>query len=210
MGQATTVSAAIDQIAKKVKKENLHVKFVATSYQSTWQLQSCGLDVLDSCGNWNIDWGFDGADAVDESGAAVKGRGGAMLREKILAAKCKKYYLIVDDSKLVDDLAKSSTIPVEVIPEAIDLTMTRLIKLGVINAELRIAEKKHGPVITEAGNVIIDVKFDNFVATLEDDIKQILGVVESGLFIGYADQVFVSKNDQVIGLLDEGSDSENE
>ena len=201
VGTGSTVSAALDAIAERVKKEQLNVSFVPTSYQSTWQLEQLGLTALDFAGDWKIDWGFDGADAVDAAGNVVKGKGAAMLREKILAANCPKYFILVDDTKVCENIFDHASVPVEVHPASTVFVSGSLKELGVNSLQIRMAEKKHGPVITEAGNVILDANFKSLRPELEDEIKQIVGVVESGLFIGYADQIYVARDGQVEGLL---------
>lgn len=201
VGTGSTVAAALDAISERVKKDKLNVSFVPTSYQSTWQLEQLGLQSLDFAGDWKIDWGFDGADAVDSVGNIVKGKGAAMLREKILAANCPKYYILVDDSKLCENILGHVRVPVEVHPASTVSVSTSLKRLSAKSVEIRMAEKKHGPVITEAGNVILDANFQSFRPELEDEIKQIVGVVESGLFIGYADQIYVARGEQIEELL---------
>ena len=201
VGTGSTVAAALNAISERVKKDNLNVSFVPTSYQSTWQLEQLGLSALDFAGDWKIDWSFDGADAVDASGNIVKGKGAAMLREKILAANSPKYYILVDDSKVCEDILDHVNVPIEVHPASTVFVSGSLKRLGASNIDIRMAEKKHGPVITEAGNVILDVNFKSFKSELEDEIKQIVGVVESGLFIGFADQIYVASGGKVEELL---------
>ena len=182
VGTGSTVAAALGEISERVKKDKLNVKFVPTSYQSTWQLEQLGLSALDFAGDRKIDWSFDGADAVDSNGNIVKGKGAAMLREKILAANSPKYYILVDDSKLCENILDHVSVPVEVHPASTVSVSASLKGLNASSVEIRMAEKKHGPVITEAGNVVLDANFTTFRPELEDEIKQIVGVVESGLF----------------------------
>ena len=201
VGTGSTVAAALDVISERVKKDKLNVSFVPTSYQSTWQLEQLGLTALDFAGDWKIDWSFDGADAVDSSGNIVKGKGAAMLREKILAANSPKYYVLVDDSKVCENIMDHVSIPVEVHPASTVFASASLKALGASSVEIRMAEKKHGPVITEAGNVVLEANFKSLRSELEDEIKQIVGVVESGLFIGFADQIYVASGREVQELL---------
>ena len=197
VGTGSTVELAVARIGERVKTEKLDVKVVPTSLQTAWQCQQLGLNVLYQGYRGEIAWGFDGADAVDKNLWLVKGKGGALLQEKILAARCREFLVIVDDSKLVQSLSGVS-IPVEIIPSAIHIAERELAKLGARDLALRPAGSgKHGPVITEAGNVIIDVQFSEVASRLEKEIKSIVGVVESGLFIGYASQVLVGGPDSV-------------
>jgi len=192
VGTGTTVDAALAEIGKRVQQERLEVAVVPTSLQSAWRCQELGLTVLQAAYCGHLAWGFDGADQVTKERWAIKGKGGAMLQEKILAKRCKKFIIIVDDSKVVAQLGVGCPVPVEVIPEARILAEEGLKALGATEIALRTGSGKHGPVITEAGNIIIDAAFSTIGATLERDIKSIVGVVESGLFVGYADEVLVA------------------
>ena len=200
VGTGSTVDLALIRIGERVKAEKLTVHVVPTSYESAWDCEQRGLHVLSPGYLQELSWGFDGADEVDPELSLVKGRGGAMLKEKILAAKCKKFVVIVDDSKLVKKLGEKFPIPVEVIPEARGLVERKLKSLGAKTIELREGGKKHGPVITEAGNIILDCTFGSLSKNSERDIKSIVGVVESGLFIGYASEVLIGSEAGVRSL----------
>lgn len=192
VGTGSTVDAALTEIGRKVKSEGLRVSVVPSSYQSAWRCQELGLSVLYPGYRGELSWGFDGADQVTKERWAIKGKGGALLQEKILAARCKKFTIIVDESKVVPALGVGCPIPVEVIPEALAVVEQRLASLGATSFTLRSGSGKHGPIITERGNLILDAQFSSIGATLERDIKSIVGVVESGLFIGYAAEVLVA------------------
>ncbi len=131
------------------------------------------------------DWSFDGADEVDENKWLIKGRGGAMFKEKLNIINSPITYILVDESKKVNKLGSKFKIPVECFPEAINHIKNQLIELGGTEIELRKAIGKDGPCITENGNLILDVKFQNIEQDLEKKIKSISGVIESGLFINY-------------------------
>lgn len=193
IGTGSTVDAAIDALALRIKGEGLKISAVPTSYQSAWRLEQAGIHVYYAGYKGRIDWGFDGADQVDRQGNAIKGRGGAMLKEKILAVRCAKYLLIVDQTKLVAELNGTCPVPVEVIPEAVSFVEKKLNAIGASAHRVRQAVAKHGPVITEAGNVIIDANFDRITTELEGRVKSIIGVVESGLFCGYCDELLVAE-----------------
>lgn len=195
VGTGSTVDAALTKIGERVASEGLDLKVVPTSLQSAWRCHEIGLSVLYPGFNDEIAWGFDGADAVDQNLWLIKGKGGALLQEKILAARCGKFVVLVDDSKLTANLAEACAIPVEVIPEALNVAKRGLQALGARELSIRTGSGKHGPVITEAGNIILDVAFNTVSAELEGQIKSIVGVVESGLFIGYADEVIVAGKD---------------
>lgn len=198
IGTGSTVDAAIDALAERIKLEKLNLSFVPTSYQTTWRCEKFGFQVKSQNFSGDIDWGFDGADAVDTKGHAIKGKGGALLEEKVLAKKCLKYFIIVDDSKVVSDICIHCAVPVEVIPSARKLVEAELNVLGAKSCTLRDGlPGKHGPVITEHGNIILDVQFPTFFDGLEGKIKSIVGVVESGLFERYANAVLVARKNAI-------------
>lgn len=131
------------------------------------------------------DWTFDGADEVDPEQSLIKGRGGAMFKEKLLIRNSTETYIIIDESKFVSQLGSKFPVPVEVFPTSLLYAEKELIALGARDVSLRMAKGKDGPVITENGNFILDAWFDSIESSLERDIKSITGVIESGLFIGY-------------------------
>lgn len=192
IGTGSTVDAALDALANRIKSEGLKISCVPSSLQSAWRCQEAGIAVLYPGYRGVLDWGFDGADEVDPNLWLIKGLGGALLQEKILAKRCKKFVVIVDQSKLVNRLGERTAIPVEVVPEAYSIVEPSLLKLGAKSVEVRLAVKKHGPIITERGNILIDASFETITQDLETKIKGCVGVVESGLFIGYADEILVA------------------
>ncbi len=193
VGTGSTVSYAIEAMAKRIATEKLQVSFVSTSFQTSLHLSSLGLTVLDISNVNHLDWGFDGADAVDSERNAIKGKGGAMLREKIMAVRCQEYYLIIDQSKLCPNIVKHCPVPVEILPDALVTVEAKLKSMPIANLDLRMSANIHGPVVTEKGNFIIDVDFLEFSPSLEGDLKKIVGVVETGLFLNYATKVFVAE-----------------
>ncbi|MCB0310725.1 MAG: ribose 5-phosphate isomerase A [Bdellovibrionales bacterium] len=197
IGTGSTVDLAIEMIGDRIKKEGLNVSAVTTSHQSAWKSSASGIKVLHAGTVQQITWGFDGIDAVDRRCRAIKGKGAAMLQEKILAVNCLEYLLIGDSSKLCDNIAKACTVPVEVVPEARWYVEKELRQLDAVSVALREAKMKHGPVITEAGNIILDVKFENIADELEIEISAVVGVVESGLFLDYASQVLIAGEKEV-------------
>jgi ribose 5-phosphate isomerase A len=198
VGTGSTVDLALSEIGLRVKQEKLNLHVVPTSLQSSWKCQQLGLNVMYPGYRGNLSWGFDGADEVDDRFWLIKGKGGALLQEKILAARCDYFVVIVDESKMVKKLGANCAIPVEVIPEAIHVVEQRLRDLNPVSIELRnCTGGKHGPIITEAGNIILDVKFDGIEKELEGRLKSILGVVETGLFIGYTSELLMATTSAV-------------
>jgi ribose 5-phosphate isomerase A len=131
------------------------------------------------------DWGFDGADEVDSNLRLIKGRGGALFKEKLIMKSSRKTFILVDDSKFVSSLGKKIAVPIEVFPDALSLVEQELLSFSLDDLSLRLAKGKDGPVITENGNFILDVFFKDIQDSLEKEVKSIPGVIESGLFIGY-------------------------
>ncbi|SDJ32972.1 ribose 5-phosphate isomerase A [Salimicrobium halophilum] len=185
IGSGSTAFLALQAIVQRVKEEGIDVKGIPTSKEAELNCSVLGLPtttLIDS----KPDWGFDGADEVDGEYRLIKGRGGAMLREKLVMASAEKTYILVDQSKIVTRLGEKFAVPVEVDARAIHLVESKLEAFsGVTDIKMRMAEKKDGPVITEGGHVILDVTFDNIDADAEKDLKGIPGVVETGLFAGY-------------------------
>jgi len=132
------------------------------------------------------DWSFDGADEIDEDGDMIKGRGGAVLRERLVMASSPERYVVVDGSKRVSVLGTRFPIPVEVIPESLNLVRTQLREdFGASDIDLRRAVGKDGPTITEHGNLLLDVRFPVVRKELDSLLAKVPGVVGTGLFVGF-------------------------
>lgn len=184
VGSGSTSFLATKAIAEKMKQENLHITAIPTSYEVKMLCENLGIPTTTLMVQ-KPDWSYDGADEVDPHNWLVKGRGGAMYKEKLNIAASKLTYILVDDSKLVEHICDKFPIPVEVNPEAINLVRQALFEMGAEDLTLRLAVGKDGPVVTESGNVILDAVFRNVDETYEKKLKSIVGVVETGLFIGY-------------------------
>lgn len=179
LGTGSTSAYAIEAIGKKVQ-QGLSVKAVASSVRSEEMAKSLDIKLISFSEVENIDIYIDGADEVDKDLHLIKGGGGALLREKVLAFNSKAFLVIVDASKLVEHLGKF-LLPVEIIPFAMELTLKQLQKLGCTTA-VRMDGNK--PYITDNSNLIIDCNFKKIeqVEQLHDAINAIPGVVENGLF----------------------------
>ncbi|MHA4896013.1 ribose 5-phosphate isomerase A [Pedobacter sp. PWIIR3] len=180
-GSGSTSYLALLAIAARIKKEHLDVKFIPTSIEIAMTCTSLGLQLTTLMEN-KPDWLFDGADEVSPENYLIKGRGGAMFKEKLLMNSCDENYIIVDPTKVVKKLGSKFPVPIEVFPQSITYVEKQLQKLGVKNLSLRPAKGKDGPVISENGNLIFDAWFENIGPDLEIQIKSITGVIESGLF----------------------------
>ena len=174
-GSGSTVYLTLFALAQRVKQESLHIEIIPASAEISMTCIQLGLPQT-TLWNKRPDWTFDGADEVDPHNNLIKGRGGAMFKET---------YIIVDESKLVSKLGSKYPIPVEVFPHALSHVENEIRLLGASKISLRLAEGKDGPVFTENGNFILDIHLSNIVPDLEQKLKAITGVIESGLFIGY-------------------------
>ena len=204
VGTGSTVDAAILKIGERVRNEKLTLFAITSSEPSSQLCEEQGIIVLDRGSSRPISLGFDGADAIDASCRAIKGKGAAMLREKILAVRCATYILIADESKFVSDIAAHSFVPVEIVPEAQRYVSAELKMLGAREITLRTGTGKHGAVVTESGNAVLDVWFNSISDDLEARIKSIVGVVESGLFLSYADEAIIASESGIKHLTARG------
>lgn len=191
VGSGSTSYMALLAIAKKIKAEKLNVKAITTSVELTMMCSSLGVPTT-TLFEHRPDWYFDGADEVDPNNSLIKGRGGAMFKEKLIMSSSPVNYIIVDESKFVDKLGSKFPVPVEVFPTALLLVEKKLKDIGATEIILRPAKGKDGPVITESGNLILDVRFDSIDFDMERKIKAITGVIESGLFIGFNPEILTA------------------
>ena len=179
LGTGSTASFAIEAIGKLVV-QGLSIKAVASSLKSEELARKNGIQLIPFSKELSIDIYIDGADEVDQHWNLLKGRGGALLREKIIAFNSKIFIVIVDSSKLVDHLGKIP-LPVEVATFAHELTRKHLEESGCTTT---IRQENNLPFKTDNGNMIIDCAFNKIteIDKLSEKIKAIPGVVENGLF----------------------------
>jgi ribose 5-phosphate isomerase A len=191
VGSGSTSRLTMEALAQRARAEGIGWIAVPTSLEVELTCAGHGI-VTTSLSVRRPDWSFDGADEVDPVGNLIKGRGGALLREKLVMASSPERYVVVDPSKLVDRLGSRFPVPLEVIPEALRLVGDALARRGYRDVVLRHGDGKDGPLITERGNYLLDVRVGGITEHTESELKAIPGVVESGLFIGYAPTVIVS------------------
>jgi ribose 5-phosphate isomerase A len=191
VGSGSTSYLALVAIAKKIKEEKLQIKAIPTSIEISLFCAKLGIPLTTLFEN-KPDWLFDGADEVDPNHNLVKGRGGAMFKEKLMISSSPACYILVDESKMVAKLGTNFPVPIEVFPQALLHVEEQLKKIGANSLILRPAKGKDGPVITENGNLILDARFDEIRDDMEQAIKKITGVIESGLFINYKVEVIVA------------------
>ncbi len=188
IGSGSATYLALWAIGERVKRESLSIRVVTSSYETEAAALELGLP-MQPLGSVQPDWGVDGADEVDPEGRVLKGRGGAMFREKILWETCARMYLAIDASKHVQRLGQGFPVPVEVDRLAVHLVGRALERTGASSWELRVAAGKDGPVITENGNLLIDARYDGIPSGLGRELKSLPGVIETGLFEGYEYEV---------------------
>jgi len=191
VGSGSTSRLALEALVARSSTEGFSWTAVVTSYEVELACGAAGVPTV-SLAARRPDWSFDGADEVDPSANLIKGRGGALLREKLVMAASPERYVVVDPSKLVQRLGERHRVPVEVVPEALRLVVDELARRGWSDAVLRHGDGKDGPVITERGNYLLDVAIHDVPADAESSLKALPGVVETGLFIGYAPTVVVA------------------
>lgn len=185
LGTGSAAEAVIRALGDRVKNEGLKIEGVSTSQVSTQIAGEVGISVLSLSKGVKLDWGFDGADEVDPNCHLIKGKGGALLIEKIIARALPEYIISVTEDKLVSKLGEKCALPVEVVPEALTYVEEQLLKLGASNLSLRSGSNFYGPLFTEKGNRIIDANFSNLNVELAEKIKGLTGVVEHGMFYGF-------------------------
>ena len=184
VGSGSTVYVALLAIAKRMQEEKLNIKAIPTSIEISLFCSKLGIPLTTLYEN-KPDWLFDGADEVDPNRSLIKGRGGAMFKEKLLISSSPVNYIIIDDSKQVKKLGTNFPVPIEVFPAALLHVEDELRKIGATSLLIRPAKGKDGPIITENGNMVLDAHFDDIDNDMEIKIKSITGVIESGLFINY-------------------------
>jgi len=186
----------IQALGAKLKSGELtDVVGVTTSFQGEVLAAELGIPLKSLNAIERIDLAIDGADEVDPAFQLIKGGGACHVQEKLVAVRADRFVVVVDSTKLVDTLNLGFLLPVEVLPGAWRQVQAQLAALAG-TANLRMAVKKAGPVVTDQGNLVLDVKFDGGIsdpAALEAAINNLPGVLENGLFVNITDQVLVGE-----------------
>jgi ribose 5-phosphate isomerase A len=200
LGTGSTAIWAVRRVAARLSEGSLRdIKAVVTSLQSELEARALGIPVFtlnDSTLDSTLDLVIDGADEVDPAGNMIKGGGGALLMEKIIAYAATTLVIIVDHTKLSPRLCERFAIPVEVVANALVPVSKRLREMGG-EVNLRMAVRKAGPVVTDLGNLLLDVSFRSAFdpRKLEDELKLIPGVLENGIFTKKPPQLVVGLSD---------------
>jgi len=199
LGSGRAVWAFIAKLGAR-RRDGLRIKAVTASRGSTREAQRAGIQLIELGEGGLLDLTIDGADEVAPNFDLVKGRGGAMVRERILAAASASQVIIVGEDKLVHALGERGSVPVEVIPFGEWHAMRELVALGLVPT-LRMEPNGSRPLITENGNLIFDCSLSepmsggNAARELERALLAVTGVVDTGLFLGTADCVIVGYPD---------------
>ena len=182
LGTGSTAALFIRELGNRIREEELTVFGIPTSFEAKMLAMQYEIPLV-TLDEYDVDIAFDGADEVEEKTLfLIKGGGGCHTQEKIVDYNADEFVVLVDESKLVKKLGEKSPIPVEVIPSAYRVVMRALSNMGG-EAVIRLGDRKRGPVITDNGNMIIDVfmNIDDAIE-LEKEINNIPGVVENGIF----------------------------
>ena len=193
VGTGSTVAFLIEALSLRMREEGLTFVAVCTSFQSHLACAKLGIPLRDMQDCARLDIAIDGADEVSPQLDLIKGGGAAHTREKIVAAMAEEFVVMVDESKLVDRLGATFPVPVEVVPSGTGYVERALRDLGG-EPKLRVGTGKDGPVVTDNGQFILDVRFAPTanLRALDQAMHQIPGVVETGLFFDMADKVLVA------------------
>jgi len=195
LGTGSTARFAIEGLARRVR-EGLRIKGVPTSIATAKMAAEQGIALIDLNEVSGIDITIDGADEVDGDFNMIKGGGGALTREKLVALASARRVIIVDETKMVKTLGAKWPVPVEVLPFAWRYSFKQLESLGS-RPTLRLKDGK--PFETDNGNYILDCQFGPIAdaPSLEKKMKLVPGVVECGLFISIADALVIGSDDEV-------------
>ncbi len=196
LGSGSTAALMIKALGEKIANGGLKdVIGVTTSFQGEVLASQLGITLRSLSAVSRIDLAIDGADEVDPSFQLIKGGGACHVQEKLVAALADRFVVVVDSTKMVERLNLEFLLPVEVLPSAWRQVQSCLEDIGA-SSNLRMAQKKAGPVVTDQGNLVLDLKFANGIQDpigLEKEINNIPGVLENGLFVNITDEVLVGQ-----------------
>jgi ribose 5-phosphate isomerase A len=195
LGTGSTAAHAVRAIGRAVA-DGLDVRGVPTSFATRELAREAGVPLVGLDEVETLDLAIDGADQVDDDLHLIKGGGAAHAREKVVDAAAERFVVVADPSKTVPALDRS--VPVEVLPDA-RTTVGRRVRDAGGDPSLRRAERKDGPVVTDNGNLVLDCEFGEIAdpSALAQTLSATPGVVEHGLFVGLADEVYVGTGDGV-------------
>lgn len=193
--------STIGYLTQYIADTNLDVKIVTPSHKTALNCQKLGLNVVPTWLVDEVEIAFDGCDEVDYQFHALKSGGGIHTNEKIIASMAKRYVLLVDEEKVYPTLGFDHPVVLEVMKEAYSVVEKKVAELGG-TWKLRMADNKDGVLISDHGNLLIDVTFDKNVDVqkLSDSLKSIYGIVDTSLVVGLVSDVVVVKDEKVYKL----------
>jgi len=200
LGTGSTANYFIEALAER-QKHGLKCSTVASSIVSTMKAKSLGLPQVGMDNLNHIDVYVDGADEVTIDNILLKGRGSDLVREKLLARACDEFYVLIDQSKVVDHIGQNYPIPIEVMPFAWQMILTSLEALGG-RGKLRPNAAGDGLAVSSHGSLVVDMTFGDLeVSVLDKMLNDVPGVVEHGIFTGLATAVFIA--DETVGVIEQ-------
>ncbi|XP_077587341.1 ribose-5-phosphate isomerase [Stigmatopora nigra] len=206
VGSGSTIVYAVDRLAERVREEKLNIICVPTSFQARQLILQHGLMLSDLDRHPELDIAIDGADEVDADLTLIKGGGGCLTQEKIVASCARHFVVVADYRKASEALGQrwKKGLPVEVVPMAHVPVSRRIVQLFGGRVDLRMALNKAGPVVTDNSNFILDWKFEGSHSwkDVNNGIKMIPGVVETGLFVGMAERAYLGMEDGSVEVRD--------
>lgn len=192
LGTGSTAKYAVERVGERVEKENLDIRCIPTSENTKKLAKDVGIPLVSLDDVERIDLTIDGADEVGPDNNLIKGGGGALLREKMVAYNTDTYIVIVDPSKMVKKLGKDFDLPIEVVPLWTKTTSRAIERLG---CETELRSEDGSPYKTDNDNYILDCDFGHIKdqKELSERLNSIPGVIENGLFIDIADKIIIGK-----------------
>lgn len=197
LGGGSTIAYLIEFLSEKIKN-GFRIKVVTPSSKTKLLCIKNGIEVLPTCSVKEVSTAFDGCDEVDKNLNALKSGGGIHTKEKLIASMAKDYILLVDDSKLVDTLDFKYPVVLEILEDSLSYVENKVKELGG-NPELRTSSIKDGFIISDDGNLLMDVMFSNVedIYKLENDLVNIFGVIATSLFVNKVTKVLVAGENNI-------------
>jgi ribose 5-phosphate isomerase A len=192
LGAGSTAAYAVREIGRKISEEHIRVLAVPSSNQTLQLAMECGIPLTTFDKHPSLDLDVDGADQIDGDLNLIKGMGGALTKEKIVASASKTFVIVADETKLTDVLGRNQPLPVEVLPFSLPLVLSKIKTLGGQPA-LKMSRDGSRPFLTDNGNYILNVDFGVIKnpSQLDQTLKSIRGVIDTGLFLEMADSAWV-------------------
>jgi ribose 5-phosphate isomerase A len=207
IGSGSTLHRFVTSLGRRVREEGLRITGVPTSEETKTLALAAGIPIVDLDSVGELDLALDGADEIDAAGQMIKGGGGFLLREKIVATAARRYTAVIDDTKTVTQLGRFP-LPVEVLRFGRFSTERQMralfVESGYGDVEFRLRGGDGAPFLTDSGNIILDCYLQAIThpEPLAIALNQIAGVVENGLFIGIDREAIVGRADGSVERLD--------